>query len=386
MTFFGDLPATESFLELTDRHRYHPVPSDHLVIVTDVISSSVAIEAGRYRDVNVIGGASIAAVLNACDREDLPYSFRGDGSFVVVPPERRGAVARALNQLVTRARGAFDLELRIGAVPVHQLRDEGADVLVARHALSDAVALGVFAGTGLERAAALVKDPGTAVRYTLARQDVPEATSDAFAGLRCRWEPLPSRNGEILSVVVRATGESAEAQLEVYAGLVALVETLGEQARRPVSDATLKLATDMNALDAEARLHTGKRGGVGRIAHEGRMKAIAHVGSVILDRGLRFKDLDGATYREAFVRQSDFRKLDGSLRMVLDVTPYARAAIEERLEAELVAGELVYGVDPSRTATVTCLIWDYASRHVHFIDGSEGGYSRAAAALARRAS
>jgi len=385
MTFFGEIPSFESFLELTERDRYHPVPDEHLVVVTDVISSRVAIDAGRYRDVNVIGGASIAAVLNACDREDLPYSFRGDGSYVIAPTSRRGAIATALNQLVARARDAFDLELRIGAVPVESLRDDGAEVLVARHALSESVALGVFAGRGLERAAELVKDPATAVRYTLARGDIPEPSSEAFAGVRCRWEPLPSRNGQILSIIARATASTAEGQLRTYGELVQLVEALGDAARRPVSDETLKLATDMNALDAEARLYTGKRGGVGRLPFEGRMKAVAHVGSVILDRGLRVGELDGEAYRRAFLKQSDFRKLDGALRMVLDVTPYARAAIEDRLETGSRGGELVYGLDASETATVTCLIWDYQSRHVHFIDGSGGGYSRAAAELARRA-
>ena len=44
-----------------------------------------AIEAGRYKDVNVIGASIIISVLNAVGEVDLPYTFGGDGAALLVP-------------------------------------------------------------------------------------------------------------------------------------------------------------------------------------------------------------------------------------------------------------------------------------------------------------
>ena len=116
--FLDALPACDDFFELTDPAQYRPAPDRWLVVVTDVIDSTASIAAGRYADVNVVGGASIAAILNACGRR-LPYTFGGDGAMVLVPRETRGQVTEVLNELVRVAREAFDLEVRIGAMAEH---------------------------------------------------------------------------------------------------------------------------------------------------------------------------------------------------------------------------------------------------------------------------
>jgi hypothetical protein len=51
------------------------------------------------------------------------------------------------------------------------------------------------------------------------------------------------------------------------------------------------------------------------------------------------------------------------------------------LEARHAEGFLVYGVSRSRQALITCLIESHRDRHVHFIDGSDGGYALAARQL-----
>ena len=48
-------------------------------------------------------------------------------------------------------------------------------------------------------------------------------------------------------------------------------------------------------------------------------------------------------------------------------------------------GELSYGVHLSDTALMTCLVESATEqKHVHFIDGGEGGYTQAAQELKRR--
>src|SRR5262245_25309003 len=91
------LAPFSDFAAAFDVGRYSAVPDSWFVAVSDVIDSTAAIKSGRYKDVNMAGAATIAAVLNACGRDDLPFSFGGDGGIVLVPPELEGESRRALS-------------------------------------------------------------------------------------------------------------------------------------------------------------------------------------------------------------------------------------------------------------------------------------------------
>jgi hypothetical protein len=81
------------------------------------------------------------------------------------------------------------------------------------------------------------------------------------------------------------------------------------------------------------------------------------------------------------VAASDFRKVDGGLKMVLSVRSDQRLALRERLEARRQRGELFYGIHVSDRALMTCLIDTGGNGEVHFIDAADGGYALAAREL-----
>jgi len=87
-------------------------------------------------------------------------------------------------------------------------------------------------------------------------------------------------------------------------------------------------------------------------------------------------------YVEQVVANSDFRKYDDALRMILDCTPELAEDIESRLKAAVAAGTVRYGLHRQDAAMMTCFT-PAATRsdHVHFIDGARGGYASAATAL-----
>ena len=63
--FYSRLPVFDGFRAITDPARYQPLPDDWLLGLTDVVHSTSAIEAGRYKAVNIAGASVIAAVTNA---------------------------------------------------------------------------------------------------------------------------------------------------------------------------------------------------------------------------------------------------------------------------------------------------------------------------------
>ena len=80
------------------------------------------------------------------------------------------------------------------------------------------------------------------------------------------------------------------------------------------------------------------------------------------------------------MENSDFRKYDDGLRMILDCTPELADTLERNLAAA--AGIAVYGLHRQDAAMMTCFAPSPTrSDHVHFIDGAQGGYAAASSAL-----
>jgi hypothetical protein len=88
------------------------------------------------------------------------------------------------------------------------------------------------------------------------------------------------------------------------------------------------------------------------------------------------------TYVRQVVENSDFRKYDDGLRMILDCTSELERALTERLTLAASAGIARYGLHRQDAAMMTCFTPSaLRSDHVHFIDGARGGYASAATAL-----
>ncbi len=376
--FFSSLPEIERFRDVVDDRLYVDVPNDWGIVITDVRGSTRAIEAGRYRDVNALGAAGIIALRNALPDVELPFVFGGDGATVLVPQSRREAVERTLCGLRHVASDAFDLELRVALVPVAELKAAGNAVSVARFRTSPHVALAMFMGDGFSTAEAWVKDELRGPTYAIPQLGVTEAD---LSGFECRWQPVDNRRGTMLSLLVQVLAVG-ERKVALYREVVDKLEALFDgEPPAPISVERMRLKGVLSDYSTEARLRSGEPRGEryrGWVA-EARKRTL--IGKALVITGKTAGGFDGAAYRAEFVQNCDFRKFDETLRMVLDVSDEQRERIEALLAAHRRRGELAYGMHYSPRALVTCYVRSYSGDHVHFVDGSDGGYAMAAKQL-----
>ncbi len=375
--FFADLPALTSFEAVLDSQNYHPLPDDWMIYVADVRNSTEAIRRGLYRAVNMVGAACITAVLNRCPGMALPFVFGGDGTTLASPATLAPQISRELEGVAAMAKKQFALELRIGRIPISELRASGFTVLVAKYRMAESNHLAMLGGNGLMEAERRIKTPGSAY-LILSEEPAPDAD---VSGLSCRWEPLQSAHGEILTLLVqsRLTGAEADRYYRQFYSRLLELTGLTDDKLNPVKPSALHTRWPPKTLNLESRTHAGSGDWGSRLWATLRILAHSLGGAFVFNTGIATPWFDPNRYKQASIPRSDFRKFDGLLRMVIDVPGGKIPAIIEFLDGEHRRGAIFYGTHRSDSALMTCVVFSLKrDSHVHFIDGNDGGYALAA--------
>ncbi|CCD96043.1 conserved hypothetical protein [Bradyrhizobium sp. ORS 375] len=369
--YYASIPVFRGFSRLMDPGLYKPLPEDWLIGTADIVESTKAIADKRYKAVNLAGAAIIAAVTNALEGREFPFVFGGDGASFAVGPDDAAAAREALAATARWVGEDLGLTMRVALVPVSAIRAQGHDVRVARYGPSANLSYAMFAGGGLGWAEAAMK------RGEFAIAPAPPGTQPDLSGLSCRFEEMPSARGLILSVLVLpAAGADAQAYRRVIEEIITLTERSPE-AGRPVPAGGPALRWPPQGLGYEVRATRGSRV-VRWVRVIGRTLFVYAVMRFGISIGGFVPDL----YRQQVVENSDFRKYDDALRMILDCTEQLAQELERRLGAAAAQGIVRYGLHRQSSAMMTCFT-PSAIRpdHVHFVDGAQGGYASAATAL-----
>lgn len=382
--FYRDLPALGTFAEAVKVHLHTPVPGDWWIVVADVIGSTQAIEAGKYKDVNTVGVACITAVLNMNRAIHIPFIFGGDGTTLAIPDFLAEEGKNALRGVQAMAQDGFGLQLRVGLVQVKSLVSGGYWVNIAKVHLSANLTQATFSGFGWEEAERRVKSGSTSDVIFLDSSTGP-ATAN-FEGFECRWEAVPQFNGHKLSLLVAAISGDPAINLETYQAVSKAIENIyGEVSNyHPIKEEQLHLSMNAQTLSHEWRVRTLGRSVWQRWKYYVKLRLQNLAGKYLFATGKDTRTVKWSHYRQDLVENSDFRKFDGMLKMVIDGNDAQASDLEAFLKAKYGQGLLVYGIFKSRAALVTCFVQSYNGNHLHFVDGSDGGYAIAAKNLKRQ--
>src|ERR1700712_5330245 len=370
--FYGSIPVFRGFDRLMDPSLYSALPDDWSVGVADIVESTKAIAEARYKAVNMAGASVIAAVTNALEGREFPFVFGGDGASLAVAPDDLDRARDALAATAIWVKDDLNLVMRVALVPVAAVRAQGLDVRVARFGPSPNLSYAMFSGGGLGWAEAAMK------RGEFAVPAAAPGTQPDLTGLSCRFEEIPSVRGLILSVlVVPARGADPPAFRKLIEDVIALVER-SPDAGRPVPPGGPAIRWPPGGAELEAR---AMRGG-SLLRRRAFVLANGLFAYLVMRFGISVGGFIPKTYVRQVVENSDFRKYDDGLRMILDCTPELERALTQRLAQAASAGIIKYGLHRQGAAVLTRFYPSaLRSDHVHFIDGARGGYASAATAL-----
>ena len=375
--FFDTVPVFDDFEGVTNLDNYRPLPDDWALISGDIVNSTGAIRSGSYKMVNMAGAAIISALVNALDNQQLPFVFGGDGATVAIPPSGIEKARIAISAVRTWTDEEMGLEMRAAIVPLTEIRKAGRDVFVARFKASAHTSYAMFAGGGASWAEARMK----AGEFSVAK--APPNSRPDLNGLSCRWSPIPSRHGEIVSVIAVPTeGGDNDAFRDLIRSIVAIASS-EERAGHPVPAEGPKPGLTRQSLELEARARAPKGERL-----KPRLKAIMEyvLGNGLALLNMKLGDFDGRRYKSDVSDNSDFRKFDDGLKMTIDVDRDRLRQLESLLEDAAAKGICRYGLHKQDNALITCFVINPMQRdHMHFIDGGAGGYALAAAQLKEKA-
>lgn len=367
--FYGSVPLHKDFDALSDEHIYTPLPNDWWVATSDIIGSTQAVVDGRYKTVNMVGAAVISAQMNAHEGKPFPFIFGGDGAEFAVPPEWKDRAEEALLAVRAWARAEFAMGLRVGMVPISDIRTAGLDVTVARFQAAVGVDYAMFMGGGLSWAEAQMK-AGAQIS-----DGTPLGTKPDLTGLSCRWSHMPSQHGVILSVVILPSDGAPSPAFSIFArSVLKLARGLPGAGHPAEADGPgVKWPPAGATLEAHAQRGDGTLGA-------SRRKALfeSFVAWILIKTGLRIGGFDARRYRRVVGQNADFRKFGDGLKMTLDCDPDTEKQLRDLLKQGAADNVIRFGLHSQSEAMMTCIVPSILTdNHVHFVDGASGGYAAA---------
>ncbi|MFT3934508.1 MAG: DUF3095 family protein [Chitinophagaceae bacterium] len=370
--FYQQLALQKTSLStlLLQANAFHAVPEDWSVIITDIKRSTQAVQEGRHENVNFIATGCIVAVMNIALREniDLPFFFGGDGATFIVPPSLVDKAMKALLLYRERTRENFELELRTGVVPVKDIYQKNIPLRICKFCFSESFPIPIVLGEGLMYAESIVKGE----QYMLSLLPSADTLLD-LEGMQCRWDriPPPTNQQEVVTLLIIA--RQGAAQHIVFSEALQAMDTIygSPKTRQPVSVAKLRLKTTFTRMRQEMNTRIGK------IKYLG----VFYLWLISVLGKLYFKTKKGKEYLAQLVEMCDTLVIDGRINTVITGTLQQRNQLIQVLDKMEASEKILYGMFISNSCVMSCYVKDMKNDHIHFVDGAEGGYTKAAGML-----
>lgn len=351
---------------------FKQVPESWHVIITDIENSTAIFEKGDQQLIHLAATGCIVACLNIAREQDLevPFFFGGDGATLLVPDSIRDACINALILHQERCALNFNFFLRVGSRRVSEISNVGATIKIAKFKRNTLHTMPLVIGNGLKLAEQQLKENKTDKEQV--RSLMPFNLN--LNGMECKWDRIkpPQETQQVLSLIVHAVQEHEQHVL--FSDVLTIINKVygSDQKRNPISTTRLKLVNSLSQLRNEVEVKMGS------IAILNLLKAYVRS---LMARVFVTYTASGKQYLEDMVNLTETLMIDGSINTVITGTPSQRERLLKELDILEQTHKVRYGFHTSARSVLSCYVVGTDDYHIHFLDGEEGGYTRASKIL-----
>ena len=355
---------------IRNRNIFTKVPEGWAVVVTDVLDSTKAVNSGNHQKVNLAATGSVVTVMNTLKSNlkdfEVPYFFGGDGAIFLIPADQEEKVINALTTFSSHVKKNLQLTLRTGSVLVSDIYRSGYEINIAKVRMNKYLVIPLVLGNGLQHAEDLVKN-----NFDPTRNDSITSPALDLEGMECRWDKIAPKKekNKVVCLIVSCPDESSQSQ--IYGDILDMIDlTFGTfNQRQPIATTRLKL----NATLAKIREEMMARIGKNKLSYLLKHFLITYFGKFY------FKYFaEGRSYLNKVSQLSDTIMIDGSLNTVMEGGTSQIEMLTNYLDLLEREGKIKYGLHATYASVMSCYVQDRGDNHIHFVDGTEGGYTSAA--------
>ena len=369
--FYKNIGKNEISLKdlLQNENLFSSVPKNWYILVSDIQGSSNAVAEGKHTDVNLTATGSIIAVLNALKKIDsslrIPYFFGGDGATFIVPPSIIDALMAVLTDYSLHIKRTLKLDLRVGSLLVDEVYQQKYTLRISKLKINNYLTTPVILGNGLKYAESKIKEEFTKDDDLSDKEVLVD-----LEGMECRWDEIyPSGNDKkVVCLLIGATSETKQAEIfnEIMNEVDYIFGNLNK--RNPITMKNLKLKPTLEKIRKE--MHT--RIGVFKSTYLLNNWLITFFGQYYFKY---FKA--GKLYLYRVTQLSDTIMLDGSINTVISGDEKQLGRLRFFLDTLETEKKIIYGLHKTYASVMSCYVEDREKKHIHFVDGTEGGYTTA---------
>lgn len=377
--FYKDLPTIKEDLEdaLVNESFFKSMPNDWHIIVTDIEHSTEEFHKGKYQEMNIISASSVILALNIADKYgiDIPFIYGGDGASIVVPKKILGEVLESLATLRNNAKYNFGLSLRVGSISIENLKVHGYRLKIAKIKVVENYTQSIFLGIGLAEAEKMIKKD-----KRLQTKKEGENKKLNLSGLQCRWNEIqpPYHKKEILVLIVAPI--KRKNQTLTYRKILADIESVygSFKKRHPISSKEVTHSSDFKTLSKASKVKFGRL----NIFYTFYQMAKSFLSKLYIKSNIKLPIQIHEDYIPGDIATAtDTLKIDGTLKTIVAGNKTQKEELLKKLEKREKRGEIVFGHFGTDSTTITCYVHKREKEYINFIDGTGGGYVRAAEEL-----
>ncbi|WP_179336645.1 DUF3095 family protein [Winogradskyella ludwigii] len=368
--------STDTLVDLLENESYFSdVPDTWHVVIVDILNSTLAVDEGKHHQVNLTATGAIISVLNFIRKEkqsiEIPYFFGGDGATFIIPTLFLERIIQILDNYSLHIKNHTNLILRVGHISVNYLRGQDFGLKIAKHQLTNQLSIPIVLGNGLKKAEDIIK-----TNFEESRTDFKKTLLN-LEGMECRWKqikPVQSQK-KVVCLLLEAINE--DDQRLIYRDIISEMDTFFGtfNNRQPIKTNNLKLNFSILNIWEEMKIRLTKQ----NLGYLFKKWMETLVGKFYLNLSS-----DGKEYLKQIGQLSHTFMLDGMINTVFTAEQSKIDLFIAYLNQLEKDQKIIYGIHITHASVMSCYVLDRKTKHSHFVDGTEGGYTSAAKMLKQK--